>query len=298
MLTPLLFAAVACGGSGNADAPATTASAPSTGAAADSSTTVADSPPSTTSEVLESTIESTVEPTAPATTEVAVEPLQILVTNDDGVDAPGIDALVTALATIDDVEITIVSPAQNQSGTSMSLTDGELTSTGASTASGVEAIAVEGFPADSVRWALENLDIDIDLVVSGSNSGQNIGDFSILSGTVGAARYAAQQGIPAVAVSQGFVAEGDIVFTDSVAAAVDWITANRGDYDAGVVSLTSINAPTCPEGVRGVVEVPLGAFEGRDPIEVDCASSLEAPIDDVDAFTNGFTAITDLPVQV
>ena len=57
---------------------------------------------------------------------------------------------MTGLAAIDDVEIIIVSPAQNQSGTSMNLTDGELTSSEASTASGVEAIAVQGFPADSV----------------------------------------------------------------------------------------------------------------------------------------------------
>ena len=141
---------------------------------------------------------------------------------------------MTGLATIADVEIITVSPAQNQSGTSMNLTDGELTSTAGSTASSVEAIAVEG----------------------------------------------------------------DIVFADSVGATVEWITANRDDYEAGVVSLTSINSPTCPDGVRGVVEVSLGAFDGRNPGEVDCASTLEVPIDDVDAFTNGFTAITDLPIQV
>jgi 5'-nucleotidase len=297
VLVPILLVAVACGASDEADAPPTTRSGSNTTATAAGPSTTAADPGSTTGPTTTGPT-TTVPTTTVPTTGAVVEPLQILVTNDDGIEAPGIDALVTGLATIDDVEITIVSPAENQSGTSMNLTDGELASAPAATASGVEAIAVTGFPADSVRWALENLDIDVDLVVSGSNSGQNIGDFSTLSGTVGAARYAAQQGIPAVAVSQGFVVEGDIVFADSVEAAVDWIVANRGDYEAGVVSLTSINAPTCPDGVRGVVEVPLGAFEGRNPGEVDCASTLEAPIDDVDAFTNGFTAITELPIRV
>jgi len=236
---------------------------------------------------------------APATTDAPVEPLQILVTNDDGIGAPGIDALVTALSSLDDVELTVVAPAENQSGTSMNLTDGALVASPAVTASGVEATAVVGFPADSVRWAIENLDTEFDLVVSGSNTGQNIGDFSSISGTVGAARYAAQQGIAGVAVSQGFVGEGEtIVFDDSVGAALEWITQRRADYESGVVTLTSINSPTCPAGVRGVVEVPLGVFDGRDAIVFDCASALTGPVDDVDAFANGFTAITDLPIQL
>jgi 5'-nucleotidase len=235
----------------------------------------------------------------PETTEIAVEPLRILVTNDDGVSAPGIDALVNALRQLPDVDVTVVAPAENQSGTSMSLSEGQLTSAPATTASGGDALAVAGFPADSVKWALANLDTDFDLVVSGSNSGQNIGDFSALSGTVGAARFAAQQGIPAVAVSQGFVADGgEIVFDVSVAAAVEWIVANRGDYEAGTVSLTSINSPTCQDGGRGVALVPLGVFDGRDALAFDCASVAENPVDDVDAFANGFTAITDLPIQV
>jgi 5'-nucleotidase len=249
--------------------------------------------------VVADTVASSVPTTeVPETTEVA-EPFQILVTNDDGVGAPGIDALVNALGELPDIAITVVAPAENQSGTSMSLSEGDLISNPATTASGNEAIAVAGFPADSVKWALENLDTDFDLVVSGSNSGQNIGDFSALSGTVGAARFAAQQGIPAVAVSQGLVPEGsEIVFDLSVGAVIEWIIDNREAYEAATVSLTSINSPTCPDGGRGEVAVPLGAFDGRDPLAFDCASVLENPVDDVDAFANGFIAITDLPVQV
>lgn len=233
-----------------------------------------------------------------ATTTLApVEPVQVLVTNDDGIDAPGLDALVVALLELPDTEVTVVAPAENQSGTAMSLTEGDLATTDAQMAGGYPAVAVDGFPADSVAWALSNLDVGFDLVVSGSNSGQNIGPFTELSGTVGAARYAAQQGIPGVAVSQGLV-EGDIVFTDSVTAAIDWIRPRLDDYLAGEVTLTGINAATCDGGNRGVVEVPVATdFGDREPFVFDCASTLEDPVDDVDAFVNGFTAISELPIQ-
>ncbi|MCH7790235.1 MAG: hypothetical protein IH940_12480 [Acidobacteria bacterium] len=165
------------------------------------------------------------------------------------------------------------------------------------TAGGYEAVAVDGFPADSIVWALANLDTDFDLVVSGSNSGQNIGPISLLSGTVGAARYAAQNGIPAVAVSQGAAEVED--FPASVGAAIDWILEHRDGYEAGEVTLISINAPSCPNGVRDVLEVALAEdLTDRDPFTVDCDSTAIDPVDDVDAFVTGFTAITELPITV
>ena len=293
LLVPVAVVALGCGSDG-AESPAAL-TATTDGVPVDATVAPPETPAVTVPDTVTDAPSTTV---APTTTAVVVDPLRILVTNDDGIAAPGMDALVSALAALPDVEITVVAPLENQSGTSMSLTDGELVSSDATTLSGVAATAVDGFPADSVRWALEQFGPEFDLVVSGSNSGQNIGDFSMLSGTVGAARYAAQQGIDAVAVSQGLVAEGDIVFEASVEAALEWITANRAAYGTGDVSLTSINAPTCPGTVRGVVEVPLGAFAGRDPLAVDCASTLGSPVDDVDAFLNGFVAVTELPVEV
>jgi 5'-nucleotidase len=292
LIAPLVTVAVGCGSDDSADG------SPTTSAAVESTVVPATSEPRP--DTADTVAESVPATEVPRTTEAVaeIEPLQILVTNDDGVGAPGVDALVTALSALPDVELTIVAPAENQSGTSMNLTDGEVVASDAATASGVPATAVAGFPADSVRWALENLAIDFDLVVSGSNSGQNIGEFSTLSGTVGAARFGAQQGIAGIAVSQGLVPEGDIVFDDSVEAAIAWITEHRDEYESGTVDLVSINSPTCEGGVRGVAEVPLGAFDGRDALEFDCMSTLEAPVDDVDAFANGFTAITDLPIQV
>ena len=80
----------------------------------------------------------------------------MLVTNDDGVKAPGIDVLVTALRKVANVDVTVVAPAQDESGTGDRVTPG-LASIGASkskTASGYPAVAVKGFPADAVLWAL------------------------------------------------------------------------------------------------------------------------------------------------
>ena len=111
---------------------------------------------------------------APTTT-AAPEPLQILVTNDDGIGADGIDAIVQALLQLDNVVVTVVAPLENQSGSGGKTTDGALTVTDAMTKSGYAAKAVAGFPADTIVWAIDQGGIDFvpDLVVSGINNGQN-----------------------------------------------------------------------------------------------------------------------------
>ena len=103
--------------------------------------------------------------------------LKVLVTNDDGYDADGIDAVVEGLRALPDTEVTVVAPLANQSGTGGKTTDGPLTVTDVKTKSGYPAKAVDGFPADTVIWAIDQHGIDFtpDLVVSGINFGQNIG---------------------------------------------------------------------------------------------------------------------------
>ena len=131
--------------------------------------------------------------------------LTVLVTNDDGVGAPGINAVVQGLRTLPKTQVTVVAPLMNQSGTGGKTTPGKLTVTKATTASGYPARAVAGYPADTVTWAVKDHGISFrpDLVVSGINFGQNIGPLADLSGTVGAARAAVKLGIPALAASQG-----------------------------------------------------------------------------------------------
>ena len=233
-----------------------------------------------------------------STTAGGDEVLDILVTNDDGYAAPGIDAVVEALRAMDDVTVTVVAPAENQSGTADKTTPGgELAVTDVKTASGYAAKAVAGFPGDSVLVALDELDLEPDLVVSGTNIGQNIGPFSQLSGTVGAVKTAARRGIPGLAASTGTGDAPD--FAESARHVVEWVEEHREELLAEDVEpfVESINTPSCPGEDRGVVEVPLATdFKERDAFAVDCASTkaVGALADDVDAFLNGYTSLTEI----
>lgn len=280
-----------------------TGASPTTTASADAATdaTAATTDPPTTT-AASPAAPATAGPPPTTTTTVAEQGgIQILVTNDDGVEAPGIDVLVNALLEIERVGVTVVAPAENQSGSSDSTTDGPVANRPATTASGVEATAVEGFPADAVVVALDELGVEPDLVVSGVNEGQNIGPFVELSGTVGAARTAARRGIPAVAASAGLPAEGqEAAFEETADLVVEWLVERIdelavGDLAAGV---TSFNAPTCAPGteIRGLVEVPVAAAFPADvnPFDVDCSSTVENPADDYLALSNGFAAVTDV----
>src|ERR1700755_568871 len=91
---------------------------------------------------------------ADAKAKTTVKPLRVLVSNDDGVKAPGIDAVVTALRKLPKVTVTGVAPAANQSGTGGKTTSGALTATKTTPKSGYPAMAVKGSPADSVNYAL------------------------------------------------------------------------------------------------------------------------------------------------
>ncbi len=227
-------------------------------------------------------------------TTVAAEPLVILVTNDDGIGAPGIDALVNGLQGLDDVEIVVVAPAENQSGSGDATTEG-VTATESATAGGYAGTAVDGKPADSVIYALDELGIEPGLVISGINSGQNIRELSEVSGTVGAAKTAARRGLPALAVSSGLV-DGVAEFDDAVVLALDYLDERRAALEAGDAEamVDSLNVPTCPVGeVRGLVEVPVGERDDtEDVFTVDCESTLEDPVDDAEAFINGFATLS------
>jgi 5'-nucleotidase len=240
---------------------------------------------------------------APTTT-VAPEPLHILVTNDDGIGADGIDVIVQALLQLDNVEVTVVAPLENQSGSGGSTSTGALTVTDATTQSGYAAQAVAGFPADTIVWAIDQKGIDFvpDLVVSGINNGQNYSlEIVSASGTVGAARAAAQRNIPSIAVSQGFADSPD--YPTAADAVVKWIEDHRAELiartDSDIVTeFVNINAPSCASSltVRGIIEVPIESLGTSDYNANDCASTIE-PTGDVSGFQNGYVTITKLPVS-
>lgn len=236
-------------------------------------------------------------PAASTTTKPPRPPLRILVTNDDGFAAPGIDTVAAALAKLPNVRVTVVAPATNQSGTGGRTTDSVVAAlpAGQHTASGIPATAVVGFPADSVNYALDELQLHPDVVVSGVNQGQNLGTVTARSGTVGAAKRAAARGIPAIATSQGLGAEPQ--YPVAAALTVRWITAHHAALLARhePVGVVNLNVPTCATGaVRGVKQVPLAASDAGTLATSDCASTATAVTTDVEAFQNGFASVTQL----
>ncbi len=223
--------------------------------------------------------------------------LSILVTNDDGYSSAGIDAAVEALVA-EGHEVEVVAPLEQQSGTGGTFTEGAVETQEEQTASGHPAIAVDGFPSDSVRVAIDELELAPDLVVSGINEGQNVGPLVDVSGTIGAARAAVSRGIPALAMSAstGPVENGYEVGAELMVA---WIDEHADALLAGEapVEVTSINIPSCTVGQpEELVEVPLGT-EGDPLAEPDCTSAVTDPADDVAALTAGFPTLTVVPAE-
>ncbi|QDX41659.1 5'/3'-nucleotidase SurE [Salarchaeum sp. JOR-1] len=121
--------------------------------------------------------------------------LSVLLTNDDGIDAPGLEAVYDRLAETHDV--TVVAPEENQSGTGQTRSWGEVEYDERH-----HGYAVKGTPADCVAIGVAALDLDPDVVVSGCNDGPNIGAHILArSGTIGAAMEASFLNYPAIAVS-------------------------------------------------------------------------------------------------
>ncbi len=123
--------------------------------------------------------------------------MRILISNDDGYLAPGLAALAESLAQI--AAVTVVAPERNRSGASNSLTlDSPLRTHRAENG----FTYVDGTPTDCVHLAITGLlEQEPDMVVSGVNTGANLGDDVIYSGTVAAAMEGRFLGLPAIAVS-------------------------------------------------------------------------------------------------
>ncbi len=230
--------------------------------------------------------------------------LVILVSNDDGYAAPGIDALVQGLVALPDTEVEVVAPSNDMSGTGHRTTAGTLTTHQVKTASGYPAISVDGFPADAVRYALDDHGVPDkpDVVMSGTNAGQNLGPVVDFSGTVGAARAGAQRGIPAIAISTG--GGNPMDFQGSVKVALGWLAQHRSKLLAHTepVAVTNLNVPTCTKGTpRGPVTVPSAASAGNYNVVngagVDCTQTATDPANDVVGFYEGFAVFADIPLN-
>lgn len=166
----------------------------------------------------------------------------ILLTNDDGIDAPGIATLREELTALGDV--TVVAPDGNQSGV------GRTRNHTAVVREHPWGYALGGTPADCVAYGLRGLDTDFDIVVSGVNDGPNAGNYVVgRSGTVGAGIEAAFLGTPALAVSayhstDFFLSppeEYDFARPARVAVALVERALSAGVYED--VDLLNVNAP-------------------------------------------------------
>jgi 5'/3'-nucleotidase len=147
--------------------------------------------------------------------------IQILLTNDDGIEAEGLQTLRRALARIEDVRLVVIAPDGNRSAMARSITTRRpLWVAELDFGDGGVGYSTDGTPVDCVRLANLGLISGFipDLVVSGINHGSNLGDDITYSGTVAAALEAVVLGIPGIAVSQ-----------QAVGAALDYV--DRGSFD-------------------------------------------------------------------
>ena len=189
--------------------------------------------------------------------------MRILLTNDDGIDAEGLGALERIAARLSD-DVWICAPESEQSGASRSLT---LSQPVRVRKLGAQRFAISGTPTDCVMLALTDLikGARPDLVLSGVNRGQNLGEDVSMSGTVAAAIMGMAMGVPGIALSQALE-----VFHDERHCAY----GTAESFAPGIISrlmeagwprdvVININFPDLPAGEVGGVEVTRQGF--RDP---------------------------------
>lgn len=189
--------------------------------------------------------------------------MRVLVTNDDGVEAPGLHALAEAIVGAGH-DVYVVAPSGQCSGTGASI--GRLHRAGPiectdvtwPTLPGVPVHALDATPAAAVyAGVLGAFGPAPDVVASGINPGANCGHLVLHSGTVGAALTAAVMGIPAVSVSQAWGAEQHWATAAAlVPAALTWVRASDG-----APRVCSLNVPNVALAeLRGVREATLAPF--------------------------------------
>jgi 5'-nucleotidase len=183
--------------------------------------------------------------------------VQVLLTNDDGIEAVGLQALRRELAGLDGVELAVVAPDGNRSAMGRSITTRRpLWVEEVDFGDGTSGFATDGTPVDCVRLALSLIDdFRPDLIVAGINHGANLGDDITYSGTVAAAFEGIVLGLPAIAVSQQSAArEMDFRFGDEF----DFSHAAR--FIAGIVG--ELEHEPLAEGTLLNVNVPAGRPTG------------------------------------
>jgi len=235
---------------------------------------------------------------------------RILISNDDGVRAPALPVLAEALKPLG--EVIIVAPADDQSGVGQGLTAAlPIVRTDLTIGGGLAAIGLAATPATTIQIAIKNIVMPRpDLVVTGINTTYNLGTSAYLSGTVGGARQAVMEGVPAVATSMA--AAG--VPREFGSAAQQVVTIVRQVRDRGLPPRTflNVNIPPMPaggyKGVQITTQAPVRAgvetfVETRRPgtertlywsVYKEGASAPQGS--DIWAVNNGYVSITPMHV--
>jgi 5'-nucleotidase len=192
-------------------------------------------------------------------------PYRILVTNDDGVRAPGLLAAAQALQSLGDV--TVVAPAEVQSGMGHAISITEpIYLDQVQLPGGIVATALTATPASCVKVALAALLArKPDLVVSGINRGYNLGMTAYVSGTVGAAREAALSGIPAIASSLASVGDPHYEAAAEMTRRIAAFVKSSG-LEPGV--FLNVNVPAgAADALRGIRLATQSALSGTEGFE-------------------------------
>jgi len=236
--------------------------------------------------------------------------MRILLTNDDGIHAPGLELLEAVAARLSD-DVWVCAPAEEQSGAGHSLT---LHMPVRLRRFGEKRFAVTGTPTDAVNLALRKLFADRppDLVISGINGGENLADDITYSGTISAAMEAALAGIPAVAMSQA-MREGGYGF----AAAEGWAAKVLAPLTAVPIArrtVINVNFPAlAADAVKGIRVVRQGfhdyargsLVEGVDPrgrpyywFGLEDIEHTPDHGTDLEAVGDGYVAVTPLQLDL
>jgi 5'-nucleotidase len=232
--------------------------------------------------------------------------MKILLSNDDGVYAPGLKALYDALKTVADV--IVVAPDRDRSAASKSLT---LTSPLRARVQEQGFICVNGTPTDCVHLALTGYVNDKpDMVVAGINAGANLGDDVLYSGTVAAATEGRFLGYPAIAVS---LAGDKHEYYTTAATVVKNILQRLLEQPLPPDTILNINVPDLPlEAIKGFEVTRLGQRHraegmvqttdprGRTIYWVGSAGAEQdaGPGTDFHAIREGFVSVTPLHVDL
>lgn len=187
--------------------------------------------------------------------------MRILLSNDDGYMAPGLKALADSLAAV--AEIIVVAPDRDRSGASNSLTlDQPIRAREAENG----FIRVEGTPTDCVHLALTGLlDEEPNMVVSGINSGANMGDDVLYSGTVAAATEGRFLGLPAIAVSMA--SHNPQYYATGARVALELVRKLQHSNPLSESSILNVNVPDVPyAALKGVLGTRLGHRHKAEPV--------------------------------